>query len=389
MKAAAIAAAVLLFVAAGTAHGLVEPELPKPPSGAARLAVALARVQDSLAQGNRTAAAMQGRLLSEISRVLRSHGPQALPDGRTLRAGIIYLLSGGRPDDVAGLLRATPETEPLRWLLKGAAHFARGEREQALAAFEPFDAGRQPASIAGRIALAQAMSLPDSRMAERVRLLRLAARLMPGTLVEESALRRLVAIAAMLPEPQPLTATVKQYLEKYRHSVYAPELLKTYGTALAGLEARGKAPDRLAIEVTLNLLPAGTRRDVYLDIARQAMPKGLADLTLFAAARARRLSAEGSGPWHHATLYDAAVLIAGPDYDIAADLLARVDPRRLDPQGRALYDASRKLAESIRAPNGVEPISADAASQDEGSAIAGRAARALQSADDMLKGLTQ
>lgn len=154
-------------------------DLLKPPSGAETLAIALVRLQDATAQGNAEAGALQRKVLHELSRTLRQHNAHTLPSQRSLRAAIIYLLSGGRPSDVETLLASTPETDPLRWILKGAAHYAANEKEAALKAFAPFDPERLPHSIGGRVALARAMVLPETELAERVRLLRLAGRMMP------------------------------------------------------------------------------------------------------------------------------------------------------------------------------------------------------------------
>lgn len=363
----------------------------RPPAGAEFLATALTRLQDATAQGNAEAGPLQRKMLAELSRALRTHDRRTLPSQRMLRAAIIYLLSGGRARDVETLLAATPETDPLRWLLKGAAHYAANEKEQALKIFMPFNPELLPVSIGGRIALARAMVLPDEQLAERIRLLRLAGRMMPGTLIEESSLRRLAAIAASLSEPAPLQHTVERYLGRYRNSIYGADVIGQYSKAIVAFEQKRKPADRRALEQMFNGLPGDLRRDAYLDIAKAATMRGLADLALFSATRARRLAAEGSDAWHNATLFDAAILITGPDYEIAREILAQIDAARLDDSGRELLAATLRIAESIRrpeepqVPRGGEALEAPA----EQAQLLGKAEKVISATDDILKGLTQ
>ncbi len=362
-------------------------DLLKPPDGVESLVIALARLQDAAATGEAGSGAMQRRLLVEISKAFRRHDPHTLPSQRTLRAAIIFLLSGGRPGDVDSLLAATPETEPLRWIIKGAAHYAANETAAANQALAPFDPQRLPLSIGGRVALARAMVLPEVEAAERVRLLRLAGRLMPGTLVEESSLRRLLPIAAGLGQPQPIQYVIERYLGRFGQSIYAAAVLASYAEAIIAFEARSKPVTRQSIELLFNRLPADLRRDTYLAIARAAVMRGLADLAVFSATRARRISAEGSVAWHRATLYDAATLVTGPDHAIAIDLLAQVDAAKLDGEGRELLAASLRIAEAIRSPEQPLPPADDVESEmpESQAQLLSKARKLLLASDELLK----
>lgn len=363
----------------------------KPPAGIEALALTLMRLQDSAASGRGDALRMQRKVLSEMSRHLRMASPHDLPSQRTLRAAIIYLLGGGRARDARTLLAATPETEPLRWILKGAAHYAANEQEDALAAFLPFDPERLPASIGGRVALARAMVLPAGQEAERIRLLRMAGRLMPGTLVEESALRRLFALATKLPEPAAMQFISEKYVERYSRSLFAAGVFDAYARAVVAFEELKKPVDRKAVELWHNRLPPERRRLSYLQIARQSVVRGLSDLALFCATRARRLAMEGSDDWHLATLLDAAILITTTDYDIAADLLRQVDPAKLDSQSRELLDATRRIADTLRMPAmpGATESDEEPELSEEQAQLRSKAEKLLSSSDELLASMTQ
>lgn len=389
--------------AAAPAHGdqgekaaalVVEPinieDVLKPPSGVETLAIALARLQDAAAAGDAGSGSMQRRMLVEMSKAFRQHDPHTLPSPRTLRAAIIYLLSGGRPGDVDTLLVSTPETEPLRWIIKGAAYYAANETKAASKALAPFDPQRLPLSIGGRVALARAMVLPDGEDAERVRLLRLAGRLMPGTLVEESSLRRLLPIALGLGEPLPTQYVIERYLARFGNSIYAADVLAQYVGAIVAFEGKAKPVTRQSVELLFNQLPVALRRDTYLAIARAAVLRGLADLALFSASRARRLAIEDSIAWHTATLYDAAILVVSPDYAIAVDLLSEVDAAKLDAEGKELLAASLRIADAIRRPE-TPPSSGERQTDvpETQAQLLSKAQKVLLASDELLKELTQ
>jgi chemotaxis protein MotC len=356
------------------------------------LVLSLEQLQDAAAGGNAEAGALQRRMLGQISALLVTQQATTLPDDRTLRAAIAYVLSGGRPQDVEVLLKATPENVPLRWLLKGAVHYARGEKEQALKAFHPFSPERLPLSIGGRIALAEATLLPDAESAEKIRLLEFAARLMPGTLVEEASLRRLNAIAAATGEAAGFQKTAERYVERFATSIYAADFIDGYVKQVVALEDKHTPVDRMAFERLLNRFKPERRRAAYLAAARQATVRGLADFALFSASRARRLAPEDSDDWHYATLYDAAILITGPDYEVARGLLDAIDPRRLDAEGRALLAASRRIADNLRNPSVVLADTGPGSPKDltllpsDQAALAVKAAKALEAANSLLQG---
>jgi chemotaxis protein MotC len=372
------------------AHPAIAQLVLKPPAGVENLALTLARLQDAAAAGNGGSNAMQRRLLVELSKGFRAHDPHTLPSPRTLRAAIIYLLSGGRPGDAEALLSATPETEPLRWILKGAALYAANDRQAAARVFAPFKPEHLAHSIGGRVALARAAGLTEAEAAEKIRLLRLAASLMPGTLVEESALRRLLAIAASLGDPLPLQQMMERYVERFGNSIYADGVVAQYALAVVAFEARGKPVPRPAMERMLNRLGSNIRGDTYLAMAQGAVPRGLADLALFSATRARRLADEGSSRWHRATLYDAAILITGPDHVIGLDLLAQVDAAKLDTNEGAFLKAALRLAAAIRKPEGLPPAHSDPPQMSDAQAqLLSKAQTLLFATDGILKGVSQ
>jgi chemotaxis protein MotC len=284
----------------------------------------------------------------------------------------------------------------LRWLLKGAAQFAKGETAEALKTLTPFKPEKLPASIGGRVALAMAALLPDGERIEKARLLEVAARQMPGTLVEEAALRRLATLAAAQDDPLQFQKTAERYVWRYSASLYAGGFMKDYVAQIVNFETKHKPVSRLAFEVLMNRLPAAQRCQAYLGVARQATSLGLADLALYASTRARRLAAQGSAEWSEATLYDAAILITGPDYDIALDLLRAVNGSQLDAQGKAMLASAEALAASMHAdfdpslvpdaalkrPSGLRALPA------EQQALSDKVSKAVAAADMMLQGLT-
>jgi hypothetical protein len=142
----------------------------------------------------------------------------------------------------------------------------------------------------------------------------------------------------------------------------------------------------------MNRLPAMQRCQAYLGVARQATSLGLADLALYASTRARRLAVQGSAEWSEATLYDAAILITGPDYDIARDLLREVNGSQLDAQGKAMLSSVETLAARMHADFDSAPAQKSAPDSRvlplEQQVLSDKVSKAVAAADTMLQGLT-
>lgn len=341
-------------------------------------------LQDRVAAGHQDAAklqkAMLARINGEMSEAVLKSQPNVLAPEITG-----YLLSGGDPR-VAEMLAEVAGLEPrYRPLLKGAVLYTRGSREEAEAQLRKVDALLLPPQIGGRVALAQAMLATENDF-EKQRLLMIAAAAMPGSLIEESALRRSALAYAESGNQKAFWVRAERYGRRFPRSLYAAEFMHEVVVRIVRFEASGKKPDLPRLDRFLGTVNIAGRRRLYLGLARQAALKNLAPLTAFAAKRLRRISAPDSAEAQLASLYDSLFEVASGHSELSLQNLAAIDPRLLPLLERGLLAAGIAVARQIQDPVATAVIEGDFASPEiEKSSLEKRAELILAQADQLIR----
>jgi chemotaxis protein MotC len=307
---------------------------------------ALFLLQDAAARGRRDAATLQKPLLVSIGERL-GHELAALP-ARLAPYVAGYVLSGGDPATADALASSERILPADRRLLEGASRFMRGERAEARIRLEDIDTASLPARIAGRVALAQALLEDDAAMRQSG--LSLAMALMPGTLVEESALRRSALGYADTREEQPFWNRLERYQRRFPNSLYARPFWEEIMTGLAAWATKDKAPDLARLDLILQEMPVSRRRDLYLHLTRQSSSSGNGRLVMFAGGRALRLAKDGSREEQTARFYLSLYGIASDRSGQALAQLKALNPALLGLREQALLAAGLSLAEQINRP---------------------------------------
>lgn len=307
---------------------------------------ALFLLQDAAARGRRDAATLQKPLLVSIGERLRD-GLAALPaELAPYVAG--YVLSGGDPASADALAASEHVSALDRRLLEGASRFMRGERAEARTLLRGIDATSLPARIAGRVALAQALLEDDAAMRQSG--LSVAMASMPGTLVEESALRRSALGYVDTEDELPFWRRLERYQRRFPNSLYARSFWEEILTGLAAWAAKDKPPDLARLDLILQEMPVSRRRDLYLYLTRQSSRGGHARLVMFAGGRALRLAEEGSQEEQTARFYLSLYGIASEQSKQALAQLRALNPALLGPREQALLAAGLSLADQISRP---------------------------------------
>lgn len=150
----------------------------------------LQQLQDQVAHGSTAAQAAEPKQLVRIGEVFAAADPAAWTNTRNAGAAVLYLFSAGKPAVVrAAMQRATLSPDNDR-LIKGALAYAEGQDGTARALLGTFDPRALPAVLGGHLALVLATLYADTDPQKAGQMLDSARLLVPGTLVEEAALRR-------------------------------------------------------------------------------------------------------------------------------------------------------------------------------------------------------
>ncbi len=304
-------------------------------------------LQDRMAHGDIQAIAAQRALMIQIDKAFMSADAVVWQDNRNAAAAVTYVLSGGQPEILATLVALDPPPAIDQRLLKGVLDYASGDPDAATPLLAEIDPTGLPASMAGQVAIAQSALAIRSDPAKAMQLLAVARLMAPGTLVEEAAIRRQLLVADSQHDEDEVRSLARQYLDRFRHSVYAGNFRVRFAAALSHMPLDTEA--RFAeLDDMLAMVEPESRCDLYLTVALASAVKGRAAAAKLAAERASGLALAGSEQEARAKLYHAAALAAMPKMtDQANAELKGFKLALLSAPDQAFYDVVRATLDGV------------------------------------------
>ncbi len=324
------------------------PIAPRPGLDAAALFRDLQSVQDRIAQGSTEALAEQRQVLDRIEVEFRKAAPETWQDPRNAVSLVGYVLSGGRPAVLRDILRSEPLPAVDEQLMRGALAYAEGRAQAAKEALAEVKA-RNFTSTGSQVAIAQAALVVSEDPMRAAALLDEARLLAPGTLAEEAALRREILVVAELQQVEKFALLSRQYLQRFRHSVYAGNFRQRFATALTRMKFVDNPEELPRLDDILSDMEPAARQELYLIIARAAVVQAKAPIARFAADRVLAMTDLSDTAKEQAHLYRAAVSVVGVEtFDGASAALKKIDRNLLEEADRDLLDVVLGIADSIR-----------------------------------------
>lgn len=326
----------------------------------------LQTLQTQVADGNAAAVAAQRDLLGVMEAKFLAADPVVWQDRRNARAAVTFTLSGGSPRLMRGLLAMVPPIAVDANLAAGALAYIENREDEARKRLLPLDSRSLPTSLGGQVALVQAGLVAREDLGRAVQLLDDARLLMPGTLVEEAALRREVFLVAQTGNLDRFEFLSRQYLRRFGTSIYAEDFRQRFATAIARLGI-ADGDDRFPrLEAILKSSDPENQRALFLQLAQAAVVHGKLSTARSAAADAAKLSPVGGSDAMRAALYDAAASIgAGNDIGEIQKRLADINNRQLGRRDADLLQAATAAAvavgEAPAVPVPLEPVAVVAA----------------------------
>lgn len=320
-----------------------------------RMLRSLQFVQDTVVRGDHSAAEMQRFMLSTIDERLRTADPKVFQDPRNVDAALIYAMSGGNPATLEFLVARDIDgnfdnrvSDVLRKYLSGKGTLIAKSLADIATEYKSEEIGPYLALVAGNVTLtrdpAAALKFYDWA--------RLTA---PGTIVEEAALRRSLAVAVDAKIVDKASLYANSYARRFLYSPYASQFADLFVRFVVEHYDVLKPED---IEATLGYMDTDRRREVYLRIAREAAIAGRKPLATMAAEQAKLLSGSEEGADALARLYATMVRVPTENVSAAMEALMQVPEEVLSPRDRALRQAAETIAkEVLREP---EPVSSPA-----------------------------
>jgi len=349
----------------------------------------LQSLQDQVVRGNTRAHAAQRVLLARIAEQFDALSAEGWKDPKNARAAVVFVLSGGSARALQKLLHSGASADINEKLLKGTLAYGEGRHDAAAELLAGIEARALDPGMAGLVAYVQGELAAKKEPAKALVHFDDARLLSPGTIVEEAALRRQIALLAAAGNADRYEALATQYLRRFPNSVYAGGFRQQFALAIAGHTDAAESGRLARLERMLGGVAQSDRREVYLMIAKEAVAKGKIEMAKFAAANAERVAEAASVDRERARLYEGAALIVTEEFDRGVEILGAVEQSRLAETDAALLDAALSVAGQVRRipdpPDTEPPAAASPAGEGAGQALA-QARKAVAQVDEILSG---
>ncbi|PYG61574.1 chemotaxis protein MotC [Rhizobium sp. UGM030330-04] len=316
-------------------------------------------VQDSVAMGDHSATEMQRFLLQTIDERLKSAPSAIFKDPRNVDAALVYAMSGGNPATLELLVARDVDgnfdsrvADILRKYLSGKGTLVAQSIAAMVPEYRGTRIGAYLALIGGNVTIPRdplaALSFYDIARLEA-----------PGTIVEEAALRRSLAIAVEDGDAARGVEYAQRYARRFLHSPYASQ----FADLLVSLVVkRVDSISEEAIQETFAMMDAERQKEAYLRLSRLAAISGKDSLARMAALKVKALSpAAPDQPEVQANLYESLSNIGTPDVVSAIETIVQIPDAQLSDRDRALREAARAIAEQVVRPPSLPGADIDAA----------------------------
>lgn len=335
---------VIAALVAASPSPAEQPQAPKPYEAVRTLQ----KLQDAIAHGNADAHAVQDKLIAQVAEQFHGVSPSDWKEPRNFRAAVVFVLSGGPPDAIKQALQAPDLSEHDKHLLEGAIAFANGRKGKAASLLGEIDPRSLPPALGGHLALVQSMLTSAGNKKKVLYSLETARWLMPGTLVEESALRRAIGVSAEIQDAALIDKLAETYMRRFSSSIYAKYFASQFADILTQAEDKAAAERLARLGTFLEDLPPDFQLAFYLSIARAAANQGKTALAAASSSFAGKMAREDSVEKLRSKLYEATTLIVNERFDEGVKQLESLDVSKLPAEDTALRNAALAVAAAIR-----------------------------------------
>lgn len=345
-----LCAALLMALAPTAAPALADP----PPAPAAtanepyELVRALQAVQDGIANGDTAAHGSHIALIRQIGEKFIAADASVWSNAQNGQAVVIYLLSGGAPQVVRKLPRDKLNVDGR--LFDGALAYVEGRQDDAREQLKDVQPRTLPSGLGGQVALVQGALFARKEVSLAIERLDDARLLLPGTLVEEAALRREILLVGQAEDFDKFEFLTLAYIRHYRNSIYAGDFWQRFSSGLTQSSIALDERRFARIAALLERIDRASRLKLYLAIARAAMVRGRLEMTRLAGERSLTLSADAPPERERAHFFRGASRALTDEYDGGVAELKALDRSKLPERDIPLLNATLQLALDVRKP---------------------------------------
>lgn len=306
-------------------------------------------LQERIADGDHAALPMQKKMIELIDRRLGGATAAEFVDRRNVVALMIYGMSGGSPRTLETVASRLELAGHDKVLADGLIAYYRSETGRAATILASLDPMAEDSELGAFLALIKGNIQAVDDPKDALVLLDQARLLAPGSLVEEAALRRSIALAASTGDTARFLKASEQYVRRFLRSPYASHFADGFINGVVEMQDK---LDMGEVDTIIAAMNDEQRTAIYLRIARKGAILGHGQLAAFAAEKAGGTQVQGpeAKPDPRAELYDALGSVASASIDDVAKRLAAIDRSVLSPRDIRLLDAATEVVSGVLAP---------------------------------------
>ncbi|WP_109317485.1 hypothetical protein [Pseudovibrio ascidiaceicola] len=305
-------------------------------------------LQDEIIKGNLEAYNLLQPSLIVIGRRFLRLDPELWKLEKNSRAAVSFMLSGGSGSVFQELAVQGVEFTGDPNLFAGAMAYSQGNRQMALNLLLKVDPITLPVAVAGQVALAQAILISNNDPAGAQRYFDLARLMMPGTLVEESALRRQAPMVAELGDTEKFERLSRRYLFQYSSSVFASEFRDTVADVISGSDYLKKEDEWDRVFQLVSEFDEESQSILLLRLAKAALISGNTAFAVKGSAAFLDLNSDDAERVSEAKLYLSAAKASGEEWEQAISGLVEVKAADLSAGNQLIQTAAIAMANTIR-----------------------------------------
>lgn len=335
----------------------------------------LENIQDKIVGGDIAAVDMQRFMLEAIDKRLRASTSADFDDLRNVDAALTYAMSGGNPATLDYLISQDVRGNFDNRVTSALLLYMDGKGSMAEKTLDETAPEYKKTAIGPYLALVAANAVMNKKPEKALEYFDWARLILPGTIVEEAALRRSLMITIKTDDLEKSKDLARRYLTRFPKSPYAAQVADLFVTLVNDRHEEITEPQVAAI---LELMEPKRKQEVYLRIARKAAVTGKLDFAKWAARQAMVLD-DGSNPnqMRLARLYLGLSDLPTADLEKSKDVFYDIPDEMLGPKERRLRDAGafvlselekKPTLESLTQADGANP---DAAGKPQGHASDG------------------
>ncbi|SNY92153.1 chemotaxis protein MotC [Cohaesibacter sp. ES.047] len=305
-------------------------------------------LQAQTAKGSTHALRAQRSLLARMNDQFAKIDPVVWEDQRNIRAVTLFMLSGGHPAIGTRLLEMDLPNHVDTSLISASLAYIKGQKSDAYRGFSALDPLQMEPSLGGQIALVQAVLFLPHDLNSALEAVDKARLLMPGSLIEEAALRRGVSIAAAMKDPELFQTYAIQYIRHYHNSIYNSDFRRRFGFSMRRFGTSENEQTFADLDIVISEFDLDSQRQFYLLLAHAGLVEGNLHLALQAATKALPLTMKNTADRSRAELYIAGSMLKAETLDQALEHLWAVRRKDLDPRDMLLAERVTEILNGIR-----------------------------------------